>query len=67
MPGMEDRLLVETDSPWLAPVPHRGQSNEPAYVWDTATFLADLRGEPFEQLVEQTGENFYRLFAKAVP
>lgn len=61
----EDRLLVETDSPFLAPVPHRGKSCEPAYVADTARFIADLRGVSLEQLAETTSANFYRLFAKA--
>jgi len=60
-----ERLLVETDTPFLAPVPHRGKPGEPAFVADTARFLADLRGEPFEQLAEQTSTNFYRLFARA--
>ena len=60
-----DRLLVETDSPFLAPVPHRGKPCEPAFVRNTAQFLADLRGEPFEQLAETTTNNFHRLFAKA--
>jgi TatD DNase family protein len=60
-----DRLLVETDSPFLAPVPHRGQTCEPAYVADTAAFLAELRGEPLEELAEATTGNFFRLFNKA--
>lgn len=60
-----DRLLVETDSPFLAPVSHRGKPCEPAFVRNTAQFLADLRGEPFEQLAETTTRNFHRLFAKA--
>ena len=60
-----DRLLVETDSPFLAPVPHRGKPCEPAFVRNTARFLADLRGEPFEQLAETTTINFHRLFGKA--
>jgi TatD DNase family protein len=60
-----DRLLIETDSPFLAPVPHRGRPCEPAYVADTARFLADLRGEPLERLAEATTANFYRLFNKA--
>jgi TatD DNase family protein len=59
-----DRLLIETDAPWLAPVPHRGQSNAPAYVRDTAVFLAELRGVSFEVLAEQTSQNFYTLFAR---
>lgn len=61
----EDRLLVETDSPFLAPVPHRGKSCEPAYVADTARFLAELRGTEPERLAEQTTANFTRLFSKA--
>lgn len=62
-----DRLLVETDAPFLAPVPHRGKTGEPAFVADTARFLADLRGESYSELCETTGENFYRLFNKARP
>ena len=62
-----DRLLVETDSPFLAPVPHRGRTCEPAYVRDTAAFVADLRGESLETLAENTTRNFYRLFSKACP
>jgi TatD DNase family protein len=60
-----DRLLVETDSPFLAPVPHRGQVCEPAFVADTAAFLAELRGEPLDQLASATTANFFRLFGKA--
>ena len=60
-----DRLLIETDSPFLAPVPHRGKPCEPAFVADTARFLADLRGEPVEQLMENTATNFFNLFTKA--
>jgi TatD DNase family protein len=60
-----DRLLVETDSPFLAPVPHRGRPCEPAFVRDTAAFVAGLRDESFEQLAETTTRNFYRLFTKA--
>lgn len=60
-----DRLLVETDSPYLAPVPHRGKSNEPKWVREVAEFVAELRGVSLEQLAEQTTENFYRLFPKA--
>ncbi len=59
-----DRLLIETDSPFLAPVPHRGRPCEPAYVADTARFLADLRGEPLATLAEATTANFHRLFSK---
>jgi TatD DNase family protein len=60
-----DRLLVETDSPFLAPVPHRGRPCEPAYVADTARFVAELRGESVETLAENTTRNFFRLFQKA--
>lgn len=60
-----EKLLIETDSPFLAPVPHRGRPCEPAYVVDTARFLADLRGEPVEQLAEATSANFRALFNKA--
>ncbi len=60
-----DRLLVETDSPFLAPVPHRGKSCEPAFVANTAQFVADLRGEEFAQLAETTSANFFKLFSKA--
>lgn len=60
-----DMLLVETDSPFLAPVPHRGQKCEPAFVADTASFVAGLRGEAPEELGEATTGNFFRLFSKA--
>ncbi|MGN6849668.1 MAG: TatD family hydrolase [Sphingomicrobium sp.] len=60
-----DQMLVETDSPFLAPVPHRGQKCEPAFVADTASFVAQLRGEDPEQLAEATTANFFRLFKKA--
>ena len=59
-----DRLLIETDSPFLAPVPHRGRPCEPAFVADTARFLATLRGEPLDRLAEATSANFRTLFAK---
>lgn len=61
----EDRLLVETDAPFLAPVPHRGKPCEPGFVADTARFVAELRGVTPERLAETTGSNFARLFAKA--
>jgi TatD DNase family protein len=61
-----DRLLVETDSPFLAPVPHRGKTCEPAFVADTAAFVADLRGESPETLADATTANFFRLFSRAV-
>lgn len=63
LPG--DRLLVETDSPFLAPIPHRGRPCEPAFVRDTAVFVANLRETAFEELAETTSDNFFRLFGKA--
>ncbi|MBB4087367.1 TatD family hydrolase [Sphingomonas carotinifaciens] len=60
----QDRLLIETDAPFLAPVPHRGKQGEPAFVADTAAFLADLRGEDVAALTRTTAENFHLLFAK---
>lgn len=60
-----DRLLVETDSPYLAPVPHRGKANLPEYVREVAEFLAELRGVAYESLAEQTTDNFRRLFPLA--
>lgn len=60
-----ERLLIETDAPFLAPVPHRGKTCEPGFVADTARFLADLRGETPEELTAATTRNFFRLFAKA--
>jgi TatD DNase family protein len=62
-----DRILVETDAPFLAPVPHRGRTGEPGFVADTARFVANLRGEGEDALADQTSENFYRLFSKARP
>jgi TatD DNase family protein len=60
-----DRLLIETDSPFLAPVPHRGKPCEPAFVASTARFLAELRGEEVERLADYTAGNFRTLFRKA--
>ena len=60
-----DRILVETDSPFLAPIPNRGKTCEPAFVVDTAAFVAELRGEEPEALADATTANFFRLFAKA--
>ncbi len=60
-----DRLLVETDSPYLAPVPHRGKPNLPQYVREVAEYLAVLRGVSYESLAEQTSSNFKRLFPLA--
>lgn len=61
----EDRLLVETDAPYLAPVPHRGQSNEPAFVRHTAEKLAEIRGTSLKELADLTTANFGRLFKKS--
>lgn len=60
-----DRLLVETDAPFLAPQPFRGKRNEPAFVRHTATMLADLKGVSFPELVAATTDNFFRLFTRA--
>ena len=57
-----DRLLVETDSPYLAPVPHRGKENQPAMVRDVAEYMAVLKGVSLEQLAQQTTQNFASLF-----
>ncbi len=59
-----DRLLVETDCPWLAPVPHRGETNQPAFVTHTAAFLAALRSQDPEALAHQTTANFAHLFTR---
>lgn len=60
-----DRLLIETDAPYLAPIPHRGKPNLPEYVRDVAEFLAPLRGVDVDTLAEQTTQNFQRLFPLA--
>lgn len=60
-----DRELVETDTPYLAPVPYRGKPNRPAYVVEVARRLAEERGETYEETCRRTGENFFRLFTKA--
>lgn len=62
-----DRYLVETDAPYLAPIPHRGSTNEPSYVAHTAAKVAETRGIPLEQLGVETTGNFFRLFSKATP
>jgi TatD DNase family protein len=62
----EDRLLIETDSPFLAPIPHRGKACEPAFVADTAHFLCNLREVGLNYLAQTTSDNFYRLFSKAM-
>lgn len=61
----EDRILVETDSPFLAPIPNRGKRNEPAFVRETAKVVAQARGVPFEALAAATTRNFFTLFSKA--
>jgi TatD DNase family protein len=61
-----DRILVETDSPYLAPVPHRGKPNEPGYVRYTADYIAALRGMNAEQFANQTTDNFFTLFKGAL-
>lgn len=61
-----ERLLIETDAPFLAPVPHRGRTGEPAFVADTCRFLASLRGEEPDALADATRANFHTLFAKTL-
>jgi TatD DNase family protein len=60
-----DRLMVETDSPYLAPVPHRGKSNQPAFVREVAQYIAELRGISLNELAEATTDNFQRLFLRS--
>jgi TatD DNase family protein len=59
-----DRVMVETDAPYLAPLPFRGKRNEPAFVTETAKVLAQTRGVSDEEITRQTTENFFRLFNK---
>lgn len=61
-----ERILVETDSPYLAPMPHRGKRNEPSYTAHTARFLANLLDRNYEDFAAQTTDNFYTLFTKAI-
>lgn len=62
-----DRILVETDAPFLAPIPHRGKTGEPAFVANTAEFVAQLRDETLDAVAQYSTANFYRLFSKAQP
>mgnify|MGYP000751151005 CR=1 FL=1 len=57
-----DRILIETDAPYLAPVPHRGKTNKPAFVKHVAEFLAELRGDTVENIAQVSSDNFHRLF-----
>jgi TatD DNase family protein len=59
-----DRILVETDAPYLAPVPYRGKRNEPAFLVETARILAEIRETSLGQIARQTNDNFFRLFSK---
>lgn len=60
-----EKILIETDAPYLAPIPYRGKKNEPKYVVEVAQCIADLKGVSVEKVAEATTENFYRLFTKA--
>ncbi len=62
-----DRFLIETDAPYLAPVPHRGKQNQPAYVADVAKFLASVRGQSITEIAQHSTENFNRLFLNSQP
>ena len=61
-----EHLLIETDSPWLAPTPHRGKQNQPAYVVDVAKCVADVKGITLQQVAETTTANYYKLFKGSV-
>lgn len=60
-----ERMLIETDAPYLAPTPHRGKPNEPAYLYHTAQYIAHLRGDNLEDFAQQTTHNFFTLFKQA--
>jgi TatD DNase family protein len=60
-----DKMLIETDSPYLAPVPHRGKTNEPAFVVHVAEEISRLKNLPLEQVAETTTANFFKLFSRA--
>jgi TatD DNase family protein len=62
-----ERMLIETDSPFLAPVPHRGKRNEPAFVKEVARQLGELRGVSTEEIGRQTSSNFYKFFKLSEP
>lgn len=62
-----DKLLIETDSPWLAPVPHRGKQNQPAYVADVAKCVADIKGVTLAEVAATTSANFFKLFNRVAP
>ena len=62
----DERLLIETDAPYLAPVPHRGKQNQPAYVKQVAEVIAEVRETSVEHIAEISRDNFYRLFKTAV-
>ena len=62
-----DRLILETDAPYLAPQPFRGKRNEPAYVAHVAATLAEVKALPVAEIARATTDNFFRLFAKAAP
>ncbi len=61
-----DRMLIETDSPYLAPIPHRGQRNEPAFVREVARQIGELRNSSPEEIGSQTAQNFYKFFGLAL-
>jgi TatD DNase family protein len=60
-----EQMLIETDSPYLAPMPHRGKMNEPGYVAHVAEYIAKLKGVSVEQVAQQTSDNFFKLFSFA--